>query len=105
MRCFAACQAGWIPAECTSSCMGRRLSYSTENIYETYCCIQILKISAADFIGWTATPGSASPSVSYDLNIYGVPDDSLMVRHYGKLQSFETSLSRWKQGTAPTTSR
>ncbi len=56
---FTACHAGRITTGCTSSCMGRCLSHPVENIiYELYCCIQILTIPSADFIGQTVTSGS-----------------------------------------------
>ncbi len=58
-RRFTACCAGRIPAICTSSRTGRHLSHPAENIYELYCCVQILTILAADFIGQTTTSGSA----------------------------------------------
>ncbi len=78
MCCFTACHVGRIPTGCTLSRMGRHLSHPAENIYETYCCIQILTIPAADFIGWTANSSSTSPSVPLIwMYIHSVPGGGL----------------------------
>ncbi len=65
-----ACHVGRIPARCTLCLTGCRLSHPAENIYKSYCCVQILTIPAADFIGWATTFGSAGPSTPHDLNVY-----------------------------------
>ncbi len=68
MRC--AIRAGRIPTRCNSSRTGCHLSHLAENIYKTHCCIQILTIPAAYFIGRTATSGSTGPGVPHDVNVY-----------------------------------
>ncbi len=54
-RRFTACWVGRFPTGCsTSSHTGHRLSHPTENIYESYYCVQMLTIPTAVFLGWTA---------------------------------------------------
>ncbi len=91
VRHFTTCRVDRIPAGCSTGCC---LSHPTKNIYETYCCIQILTIPTADFIGQTATSGNAGPSMPHDLNVYPrCAAWQFTVRRRRKLQSFETSLS------------
>ncbi len=57
-------------------------------------CGRGLMIPSADFIGQTATSGSASPGVPHDLNVRPrCAGWRFTVCCRGKLQSFETSLS------------
>ncbi len=57
-------------------------------------CVQILMIPTADFIGQTATSGSASLLVPHDLNLYSQCIGWQFTAHrHGKPQSFETSLT------------
>ncbi len=87
-------RASQIPTGCTSNHTGRHLGHLAENIYETYCCIRIATIPAADFIGRTATSGNAGLGVLHDLNVYSqCAGWRFTERCYGKLQSFETSHS------------
>ncbi len=73
-----ACRAGWIPAGCTSSRMGRCLSHPAENIYELYYCVQILMIPAVDFIGQTANSDSVQLQCAiWSEFISSVPDGAL----------------------------
>ncbi len=56
-------------------------------------CIQILTIPTVDFILWTATSSSASPSVPHDLNVYPVvPDDGFRRAIMGNRNRLKSAL-------------
>ncbi len=89
-----ACRADQIPAGCTSNRMGCRLRHLAENIYELYCCVQILTISAADFIGQTATSDSDQlRHATWSKFISKRAGWRFTAHCHGKSQSFEISLT------------
>ncbi len=70
-----------------------RAGHPAENIYESYCCVQILMIPSVDFIERTATFGSTDFSVPHDLNEYTrCVGWRFIVCHHEKSQLFETIL-------------
>ncbi len=89
-----ACRVSQILTGCTSSHTAHRLSHPAKNMYESYCCVQILTIPAVDFIERTATSSSADPSMPHGLNVYPrCAGWQFTMHHFWKPQLFQTSLT------------